>query len=888
MECSLGTFSNIVDPLDHSIWDCEVCPEGTYMDETGMTYCKLCPFGTYHSNTGMTAASDCIDCASNQMTEFEGSTSVDQCIDAPTITTWSFDKYNGELLINFDSEIFPASMDVTKLQFNKGRTLSTGPPPTYAANSIPSTYSVGDSIQVYVDIWAAATITNVSSSNHYDLTFDIDGETLEDVSWTMLRYPEIPTLSISNPANDISIQDNGTSIFIIFNGDDYSKILIAGLNGGLGSTEQELWMSLEAGFVRNLDNIPNNVVAQSDAIQAISFIPDSAVGQLREVSIDMNDGLLTLKFSKPVDVSSMRASELLVQDRETVTIAADGYGTTRGNIAYMVEGGISLVSMTDYRRTTVWSFGTTNMNTIKGILGLCTVIEKCFVAAQSAFIADVSGNLFSLPNFERLYAMQVASFTPDLTNPALTSWEFDYNTGYLFLNFDETVYAQYLNSSCIVMRANKCPEDACYTISDGTCDTSVNQSSYDSSLYNCMHTRIRVESPDIIPTENLAIMPIKLNIEQLNLLKNDNQIFMDASNSYLSIEPSVIVDTSYANNKYLGSVTATEDDPMAVGSLAEDITRPTVLYFDLDMDSRILTITMDEIVDISSINLNALILQAEQSLVVGVQSFLLSSQTCTVLNVGNSVQINILLLDSAFITLKGYSNLASRPSSTFLSVTNLFVKDTSPNANIVVPIADISSKAIRNFYPDRSRPYLTSWNIDMSYNRLTMIFSENMDTSDGLFNYKALRLQTDLVAVPSTLIHKITTGSSIYAAYDNYVVVQLGPVDSNTIKSTQPLCTAQDKCYLVADEGIGFDTPTFDINNVVYRNEFIAAASSISGVFTPDTLPPRLVSYQIDMSLATISIVFSEPINTRTFSGVLNSIIAKAFFLNSHYPFSTI
>ena len=178
--------------------------------------------------------------------------------------------------------------------------------------------------------------------DHYDVIFTRNMEELEDVSWTALRVSEIQVLYLSAPANDVSQQENGTDVFIIINADDYAEILIAGLNDGLGSDTSRFWLSLEVDFVRNTQNIPNTRLLQTEAIQALSFTPDTAVGQLLGSELDMNLGVLTLIFSKPCDISSFIASEILVQDRQTVTIAADGYGTTRGNTLLLTDDGVLL------------------------------------------------------------------------------------------------------------------------------------------------------------------------------------------------------------------------------------------------------------------------------------------------------------------------------------------------------------------------------------------------------------------------------------------------------------------------------------------------------------------------------------------------------------------
>ena len=511
-----------------------------------------------------------------------------------------------------------------------------------------------------------------------------------------------------------------------------------------------------------------------------------------------------------------------------------------------------------------WYLGRNNLNNIKAVLGLCTTRQKCFIAAQSVFMLDVSGNLFSLPNFERLYAMEVSVFTPDTSNPYLISWDFDYNSGQLFLNFDETVYAQYLNESAVVLRSNPCTYPACYVIADGECNDAIDISDYDESVYRCEHVSLRLENPLQMPTENLATMSITVSDDQLNYLKNNPYIFTDASNSYVTIDPKIIVDTSYDQNAYLGTVSATQTEPMGVEALTPDTTSPVIRGFKLNLDSRILTVQMSEVIKISSVVLNALSLQSEQVVSARTQSFVLSAAVCELLTISNSVDIEIFFKEDGFNFLRSFQQLAQRPMYTFLSATDLFVIDTAMNENRVVAISEASAVSVSEFSPDLSRPHLKSWEIDMSYDRITLTFSEPMNTVQE-FELNALTLQSDLVLVPSTISHSLVA-SYVREVIENIVIVQMSSVDANMVKSSQPLCTNPFKCFLVADEELGYDRPTFDANGIEYKNQFIAAESSASEEFIFDVVPPYLLSYQIDMNDGLLHMVFSEPVDLYNFA----------------------
>ena len=70
---------------------------------------------------GGTSADSCTACPVGYMTESEGATNFASCLPGPVIVSWTFDKYNGELSVIFNTDIYPGSVDVTKLQFNMER-----------------------------------------------------------------------------------------------------------------------------------------------------------------------------------------------------------------------------------------------------------------------------------------------------------------------------------------------------------------------------------------------------------------------------------------------------------------------------------------------------------------------------------------------------------------------------------------------------------------------------------------------------------------------------------------------------------------------------------------------------------------------------------------------
>jgi hypothetical protein len=61
-----------------------LCPEGTYKPEdANLIYCQLCPQGTWSDQTGLVSQDLCTDCEPRIVCILEGMTSLTQAIDCP-------------------------------------------------------------------------------------------------------------------------------------------------------------------------------------------------------------------------------------------------------------------------------------------------------------------------------------------------------------------------------------------------------------------------------------------------------------------------------------------------------------------------------------------------------------------------------------------------------------------------------------------------------------------------------------------------------------------------------------------------------------------------------------------------------------------------------------
>ena len=218
------------------------------------------------------------------------------------------------------------------------------------------------------------------------------------------------------------------------------------------------------------------------------------------------------------------------------------------------------------------------------------------------------------------------------------------------MTFDKTVYASYLNTSGVVLISSR-------NISTGV--------------------QFRISKPDFISTKNSDIMEIVLNDDQMDLLRDDPRILKNSSNSYIILEPGIIRDTTVNLNPYL-DVSANETHPMRVNDLADDVTPPTISYFDLDLTSRILSIRMSKIIKIDSIQLNSLSLQSDKSATGLTEKVIFSISNSELRNKTKNTNLIQIEMGQSYQLLRGFRFLGKSAASTFLAATTTFLVDTSP------------------------------------------------------------------------------------------------------------------------------------------------------------------------------------------------------------------
>lgn len=190
--------------------------------------------------------------------------------------------------------------------------------------------------------------------------------------------------------------------------------------------------------------------------------------------------------------------------------------------------------------------------------------------------------------------------------------------------------------------------------------------------------------------------------------------------------------------------------PLMAANYTADTSPPEVTSFQLDMNSLILTFSFTEVVNVSSFDETAIILQGRRSITCG--------ESCTLQNSSagfkplSLTQVEVYLSPEDANAIMNLTSLATSSRDTYLSLTSSLVEDTfglsvEPIRNTTaLPLSSPSAYTI-----DTSPPILTAFSFNLSSEILTLSFDEVI--SANLVILERIRFQSDISGSNPISIH---------------------------------------------------------------------------------------------------------------------------------------
>ena len=624
-----------------------------------------------------------------------------------------------------------------------------------------------------------------------------------------------------------SNSSNGREIEVIISSNDINNIR---QTPDLATNVNNTFLVIDSTVIEDMSG--NNVTAipTTAALQATDSIPDTTRPTLLAFDIDLDAGTLTLEFDETVRASSLNLTEITLQDTPH-NDSMNVYSLTGGS-ADNTELIVIVVTL---------SFS--DLNEIKKIRELASIPPttapvnnmtlppdgNTFLSITSGAIEDTNFNpIVEIPPNN---ARRVRSITLDTTPPVLVSFDFNLNNEQMVLTFSETVNVQTLNLTEITLIGSTPLEN--YTLTGGR-----------------------------VPPEDNYIIVVQLDVSDVNNVKRNINIAVDDATTHLYLGPSSILDM---NDNPL-NVT----EPLQVREFSEDTRSPVLVSFDLDLNSDLLILTFNETMQVLTLNITEITIQDDNTLDFNDSSShrsLVSGETLT----PDDPVLLIRLTPNDVNYIKVFPNLATSDINTFISFSSATIQDM--NCNPVTPILSENASRVAQFTEDITSPFLISYELDLNAGHISFEFDETVNVNS--FNASAIQLTGSLQDTMNG--YNLTGGIISPATNSTFVTLILTTDDLNSIKINEALATSTNNTIININAVLVADTN---------GNFFQAVNDMVASGFTPDDVPPNLVSFDLDIDAGSLYLTFNEPVRVTTLnpaSFTLQSTPVRSINVSSSY-----
>ena len=777
---------------------------------------------------------------------------------APSVVGFELNMDSGELVVTFDDAIIGSSFDVSAITLQSA--LFRQPMEWHTLSRDSSTSSVEDGFTVtvllgtddlnrvkqirslctsMVNSYMTVTATIADDPYGVDVTAVTDGKSLQASrfiadnsrpsvnNWVLdmntgqivLMFSETVDIMTFRP-NQLSIQNRMGTSADTYTLTGYRELVppdadstlavqlserdanIIKANTNLGTEIANSYISITASTIMDMNS--NNVfaISRAQARRAVRVLPDEVSPILRSFSLNMNTGVLSLTFDETVNAATFNVSALTFANRAFRSpVRYTLVDSTPSNInSAIIEIALSA----------------RDLNAIKAFTDLATSASDTYIIATQYTVRDMNNNPLSDISDDSALQVLPTGYTRDSTFPRLESFELNLSTEQLILVFSETVQANSLDPTQITL-----------------------QSRIDSATAG---TRIVGLTGGTTPQENSRTIVLQLSEDDANTIKRHTDIATSRADTFLSL-------TSIAVQDPVGNrvVAIADNNAREVDIFTEDSIQPRFQGFGLNLDQRLLMLTFDETVDVSTFSITSVTLQDRQtrptqSVTLGALSSIESP---------DGTEVIIRLSDDDFNLLSSTFPLATMETNTFISLEAGTVDDTNGNPSIEIPPSN--APQITSHVEDNTRPSLDSFDLDLDNGVLTLVFNESVNITS--FDMTQLTLQSDRRGPSSTytIIGGVPT-QRLSTTIDLSLLVS----DLNAIKALPGLASLRSNTYLSITSATIKD---MNDNNVLPQP---MSDALLVDQYTEDETGPTITGFDLNYDSGVLTIYFDETVDLAT------------------------
>ncbi|KAL5489587.1 hypothetical protein EMCRGX_G018697 [Ephydatia muelleri] len=573
----------------------------------------------------------------------------------------------------------------------------------------------------------------------------------------------------------------------------------------LGQTVSTTYITLQNGTIKDMAALPS--LATSSPIQATAVTADLIPPTLSMHTFDKNLGHLVLTFSEPIQSSSF--SPVLI----TLNSSSTGAGQSlvlSSPVMLASTGPVVTIQLT-----------LLDQNTIKNstLLGLNN--SYTYLSFSNGLVQDIAGN-----NATGVSLTQADSVLPDVTSPIAQKFSLDLLLLQLTLVLNEPINPSSLDVRHLLIQNERADFP---TLS------------------------LRLTNYTSITTTNLStVLIFGLAASDVSMLQSLGTIATSPNNTFLSIDPEAITDTS-------GNMVARVSPRFALAVMGYEkyASSPIPQTFTLNLNTKSMGISFSNPMITSTLKFFLITISSGSANYTFVSSSALGG-------VSPVIQVSISAGDFNRITMNGIC----KPGS---SCTLILSKGAAYDVNGLSSLS--ASLSISDFVSDATPPTVVAFSLlDMNTGLLNLSFSEAINVTS--FNSTGLILQAFFEGtVPNYRISSLLPAS--VSASGTTVSITLSYSDLNSVK-VSGLCTLRSNCYLLADVDVGRD---------YYGNPSSTVLSGYAGFpvqqLIYDTTRPMLNSFNFDLNSGLLTLQFSEPVSPSPFNYSGISLQSQAALTNT-------
>ena len=589
---------------------------------------------------------------------------------------------------------------------------------------------------------------------------------------------------------------------------------------------------------------PNNLLSGTDTLAQTSspgtgvsvVTPDSIKPALTSFAVfDQNAGSFSLSFSKPIDVQTWNATSLppgvlVFQNFLSVSSPADSFSVQQLTCPGCADGS-----------NLTFVFPASELNRLKLTPGVCSSISVCWLTLPSpgGFVQDMSRNNNSLlPNGLMATLRLPLAFIYDTTGPVLQSFALNMSSLYLTLTFNEPVDVTSFNVSGITLQGGK-------------------NVSTPSLFYQLQSTVPQVSQGYIVL--------ISLSSGDQNGILSRSAIATSVANTYLSMSQGTVADVTYKRNS---AQTIPPTSALQVGTFVSDTIPPVLTAFDLDLNGNLLTLVFSEPVVVGRLNLTLLTVLSAPNSALFRQ---ITGGVVQATSYSAAAVVSFVLNNADATFLKQQVVLATNVTNTYLAIAVGMATDTSNNTN--VPASVGGPVSVRVLTLDTSSPILTGFSLDMNSGQVGLNFSDAVNIAT--FDVTSISLQGTKWRV-ATQWYSLTSNSYTLSSSGFSATVFMGGTDLNRVKQIRPLAKNVSTSYLTASAMLAQGFNGLNMIAVVDGKALLASS------YVPDTTPPSLSNFTLDMNTGQLFLTFSEVVDILMLNA---SLISLQGSLSSSRPY---